>query len=74
MERGGEKVETRIRKLLARLGVGQTADKEPYVTGSGLVRVPKARLAEIPKVIGEHHALEAERAKLLAMARASQMR
>jgi hypothetical protein len=67
-------MEATISKLLAKLGIGGRADGEYYVTGSGLVNVPKDRLTEIPKVIGEHHALEAERAKQLAPTRAGQMR
>ena len=67
-------MEATIRKLLARLGIGKRAGKKYYVTGSGLVNVPNDRQTEIPKVIGEHHSLEAERVKRLAMARASQMR
>jgi len=34
------------------------------VTGSGLVQVPRGRWNEIPKVIQEHHAQEAERVML----------
>jgi hypothetical protein len=67
-------LETTIGKLLARLVIGESKDKGYYVTGSGSVHVPKDRLSEIPKVIAEHHALEAERAKQLAMARMCQMR
>ncbi len=60
--------------MLARLGVGRRAGTERYVTGSGLVNVPNDRVAEIHKVISEHHALEAEMTRRLAMARAGQMR
>ncbi len=39
--------------------------EEFYVTGSGQVGVPAARANEIPKVILEHHRLEAERGRWL---------
>ncbi len=48
--------------------------KEHYVTGSGLVHVPEARLTEVPKIIGEFHAFEADRAAQPAKARANQIR
>ena len=32
-----------------------------YVTGSGPVRVPNARMHQIPKVIAEHHREDAKR-------------
>ena len=32
-----------------------------YVTGSGPVRVPNARMHQIPKVIAEHHMDDAKR-------------
>jgi len=36
-----------------------------YVRGSGWIQVPKDRLNEIPKVIREHHEMEARRARYL---------
>ena len=36
-------------------------DHGVYVTGSGPVKVPNARLHQIPKVIAEHHRENAER-------------
>jgi hypothetical protein len=62
-----------ISRLLAKLGIGGRTSGKYYVTGSGLVNIPTDRLAEIPRVIGEYHALEAERAKRLAATRAGQM-
>ncbi len=44
-------------------------NEEFYVTGSGLVPVPKGRINEIEKVIQEHHRSEAEQAKRVALAR-----
>ncbi|MDV3293154.1 MAG: hypothetical protein LYZ70_02680 [Nitrososphaerales archaeon] len=58
----------RIRKFLA----GKPGKKEEdglWVTGSGLVYIPPGRLNEISKVVAEHHAQEAERAKILASVR-----
>jgi hypothetical protein len=40
------------RKLRAVIG---NDDHGVYVTGSGPVKVPNARLHQIPKVIAEHH-------------------
>jgi hypothetical protein len=37
-----------------------------YVTGSGPVWVPEARLSEIPRVIAEYHRGEAEEASKIA--------
>jgi len=48
---------------------GNRSKGEFYVTGSGMVRVPAARANEIPKMIMEHHELEAERARQLAHVR-----
>ncbi len=64
----------RISKLLGRLRKTGSIEREYYVTGSGLVHVPKERLNEIPKIIGEHHKLEAERARQVAYAPANQIR
>lgn len=58
----------RIRKILARRP-GEKKEDDLWVTGSGLVHVPEGRLNEIRKVIAEHHAREAERAKMLASVR-----
>ncbi len=44
---------------------GNGRKEEFYVSGSGLVGVPASRANEIPKVIIEHHRLEAERAREL---------
>ncbi len=45
---------------------GQAPKKpELYVTGSGLVWVPQDRLGEIPSVVSERHAFDAERALLI---------
>ncbi len=58
----------RIRKTLVRRR-GEKKEDDLWVTGSGLVYVPKGRLNEIRKVIAEHHAQETERAKMLAYVR-----
>jgi len=47
-----------VRKLRAVIG---NDEHGVYVTGSGLVRVPNARLHQIPKVIAEHHRENAKR-------------
>ncbi len=67
-------METSMRKLLARLRTRLEGDQSLYVTGSGLVNVPRDRMNEIPKIIAEHHALDAERAKQLAAARIRHVR
>jgi len=64
----------RILRGIKHRDVKTAHEKGLYVTGSGLVRVPEARLNEIPKVVEEHHKLEAERAMQLARARVSQIR
>jgi hypothetical protein len=46
------------RKLLAVIG---NDEHGVYVTGSGPVKVPYARLHQIPKVIAEHHRENAKR-------------
>ena len=46
------------RKLRAVIG---NDDHGVYVTGSGPVKVPNARLHQIPKVIAEHHGENARR-------------
>jgi hypothetical protein len=51
----GKKMDMRkalARKLLAIFG---NDDHGVYITGSGPVKVPNARLHQIPKVIVEHH-------------------
>ena len=40
-----------------------------WVRGSGLVYIPKDRTNEIPRVIAEHHELEAQRDRLLLLKR-----
>lgn len=40
-----------------------------WVRGSGLVYIPKDRTNEIPRVIAEHHELEAQRDRLLLCSR-----
>lgn len=40
-----------------------------WVRGSGLVYIPRDRVNEIPRVIGEHHRLEAQRDRLLLYSR-----
>jgi len=40
-----------------------------WVRGSGLVHIPKDRANEVPKVIEEHHRLEAQRDKQLLYSR-----
>jgi len=46
------------RKLLAVIG---NDEHGVYVAGSGPVKVPNARLHQIPKVIAEHHRQNAKR-------------
>jgi hypothetical protein len=57
----------RLRRLARRLSQA-FGSKGPgvYVTGSGPVWVPEARLREVPRVIAEHHRSEAEGALRLA--------
>jgi len=43
--------------------------EEYYIHGSGLIRIPIARLNEIPKVIQEFHEREAARARLERIAK-----
>jgi hypothetical protein len=49
--------------------IGNARRNEFYVTGSDLVRVPGARANEIPKVIMEHHKLEAGWSRVIANVR-----
>jgi hypothetical protein len=56
-----KKMDTRkalAKKLLAIIG---NDDHGVYVTGSEPVKVPNARLHQIPKVIAEHHRENAKR-------------
>ena len=45
------------------------SEQDYYVHGSGLIRIPVARLNEIPKVIQEFHEREAARTRLEGIAR-----
>jgi len=64
-----------LKSIFERLLNGASAGEgQRYVMGSGLVPVPRDRLTEIPRVIGEHHSIAAERARQLAAARVSQAR
>jgi hypothetical protein len=67
-------MQTRIKELMAKLKAQAGGRQAYYVTGSGLVNVPTDRMTEIPRIIAEHHALEAERAKQLAAAQIRQVR
>jgi hypothetical protein len=51
-------IEALARKLRAVIG---NDEHGVYVTGSGPVKVPNARLHQIPKVIAEHHGENAKR-------------
>jgi hypothetical protein len=51
-------IEELARKLRAVIGNDEHA---VYISGSGPVKVPNARLHQIPKVIGEHHGENAKR-------------
>ena len=46
-----------------------TREQDYYVHGSGLIRIPVARLNEIPKVIQEFHEREAARTRLEGIAK-----
>jgi hypothetical protein len=46
-----------------------TREQDYYVHGSGLIRIPVARLNEIPKVIQDFHEREAARTRLEGIAR-----
>jgi hypothetical protein len=59
----------KVKKAFERFVVLFHSDGDIIVHGSGIVRVPQGRLNEIPKVIREHHLQEAERARLLGLAR-----
>jgi len=43
--------------------------EEYYIHGSGLIRIPTARLNEIPKVVQEFHEREVARARLQRIAK-----
>jgi len=57
-EKKMDAIEALARKLRA---VIANDDQGVYVTGSGPVKVPNARLHQIPKVITEHHVENAKR-------------
>jgi hypothetical protein len=50
-----------IEALARKLGAVIGKDDGVYVTGSGPVKVPNARLHQIPKVVAEHHGENAKR-------------
>jgi len=45
------------------------SEQDYYVHGSGLVRIPVARLNEVPRVIREFHEREAARTRLEGVAK-----
>ena len=53
-----DRIKTLARKLRAVIGDDEHGF---YVTGSGSVRVPNARVHQIPQVIAEHHRENAQR-------------
>ena len=50
--------------IISKLFKRQTANEAYYVRGSSLIRIPNARLNEIPKVIREFHEAQAARYRI----------
>jgi len=67
----GDNYKMNVRKALAMIlrAITRKDNHGFYVTGSGPIRVPNARLHEIPKVIAEHHTDQAKRELLRALMR-----
>jgi hypothetical protein len=57
-EKKMDAIKALARKLRAAIG---NDEHGVYVTGSGPVKVPNARLHQIPKVIAEHHGENAKK-------------